>query len=75
VILPYRIVLASLDLFYPVYVFCGVACITGTLVGLSGRLITGILVDAAHDEHMRKQKLELVKRGKRVRRVKLQLED
>jgi hypothetical protein len=65
-----------LEVFYPVYVFFGVACITGALVGFSGRLITGLLVDAAYGEHMRSRKSESVKRGKTRRaRVRLELED
>jgi hypothetical protein len=74
VVLPYRTTLSLLDVFYPIYVFCGVACIAGGLVGLSGRLITGLLVEAAHDDHMRRRKLESVRRGKRVR-VKVERED
>ncbi|KAJ7113389.1 hypothetical protein C8R44DRAFT_710600 [Mycena epipterygia] len=35
---PYRAILYVSDAFYPAYVFLGVACITGALVGLSGRL-------------------------------------
>jgi polyferredoxin len=66
-VLPYRIVLAFLDVVFPLYVFCGVACITGALVGFSGRLLTSILVEAARDEHMRSRKLQSVKRGKRAR--------
>ena len=66
VVLPYRIAVAFLDVFYPVYVFLGVACITGALVGLSGRLITGFLVKAAYDEHVRSRRLDSVQRGKRA---------
>jgi hypothetical protein len=74
VVLPYRTTLSLLDVFYPIYVFCGVACIAGGLVGLSGRLITGMLVEAAHNEHMRRRKLESVRKGKRAR-VKVERED
>jgi hypothetical protein len=35
---PYRVISYLSDAFYPVYVFVGVACITGALVGLGGRL-------------------------------------
>ncbi|KAH0580119.1 hypothetical protein H2248_002925 [Termitomyces sp. 'cryptogamus'] len=42
---PRSIVLYLLDAFYPVYVFCGVACIVGVLVGSTGRLVTQVLVD------------------------------
>lgn len=67
VVMPYRITLALLDVFYPVYVFFGIACITGALVGLSCRMITGILVEVAYGEHVRSRKSKLVKRGKRAR--------
>ncbi|RDB17527.1 hypothetical protein Hypma_001260 [Hypsizygus marmoreus] len=42
---PYQVALYLLDAFYPIYVFCGVACITGALVGVTGRLVAGLLVD------------------------------
>ncbi|KAK7045265.1 hypothetical protein R3P38DRAFT_2883270 [Favolaschia claudopus] len=35
---PYRATLYVADVVYPAYVFVGVACITGALVGLGGRL-------------------------------------
>ncbi|KAJ6534354.1 hypothetical protein B0H19DRAFT_1185841 [Mycena capillaripes] len=35
---PYRVIVFLSDAFYPVYVFLGVACISGALLGLSGRL-------------------------------------
>ncbi|KAJ7739473.1 hypothetical protein DFH07DRAFT_840249 [Mycena maculata] len=35
---PYRAIVYISDAFYPAYVFLGVACIAGALVGLSGRL-------------------------------------
>ncbi|KAJ6517700.1 hypothetical protein DFH09DRAFT_1373013 [Mycena vulgaris] len=35
---PYRAVVYMADAFHPAYVFLGVACIVGALVGLSGRL-------------------------------------
>jgi hypothetical protein len=41
---PYRISLYLLDAFYPVYVFCGVACIVGAFLGIGGRVVAGILV-------------------------------
>jgi hypothetical protein len=41
---PYEIAMNLLDTFYPIYVFCGVACITGGLLGLTGRIISSILV-------------------------------
>jgi hypothetical protein len=35
---PYRAILYLSDAFYPAYVFLGVACITGALLGFGGRL-------------------------------------
>ncbi|KAJ7478972.1 hypothetical protein FB451DRAFT_1240277 [Mycena latifolia] len=35
---PYRFIVYLSDAFYPAYIFLGVACITGALMGLSGRL-------------------------------------
>ena len=35
---PWRVAAFLTDAFYPAYVFLGVACITGALLGLSGRL-------------------------------------
>ncbi|KAJ7775368.1 hypothetical protein B0H16DRAFT_42886 [Mycena metata] len=35
---PYRAILYVADAIYPVYVFLGVACVAGALIGLSGRL-------------------------------------
>jgi hypothetical protein len=73
IVLPYRITLSVLDILYPLYVFFGVACITGTLVGLSGRLITELLIQAAYVDHTRIRKVETVKKGKRAR-VKIEPE-
>ncbi|KAJ6459120.1 hypothetical protein C8R47DRAFT_1162401, partial [Mycena vitilis] len=36
---PYRAILYLSDAFYPAYVLLGVACITGALLGLGGRLV------------------------------------
>ncbi|KAJ7023148.1 hypothetical protein C8F04DRAFT_1401852 [Mycena alexandri] len=35
---PYHAIVYLADAFYPVYVLLGVACVTGTLIGLSGRI-------------------------------------
>ncbi|KAJ7664989.1 hypothetical protein B0H17DRAFT_873415, partial [Mycena rosella] len=41
---PSRTLLYAADAVYPAYVFFGVACITGALIGLSGRLtVLGVL--------------------------------
>ena len=42
--LPYQIVMSLLDTFYPIYVFCGVACITGGIIGVTARIISNVLV-------------------------------
>jgi len=42
--LPYQIVLSLLDTFYPIYVFCGVACIAGGIIGVTARIISNVLV-------------------------------
>ncbi|KAK7058625.1 hypothetical protein VNI00_002261 [Paramarasmius palmivorus] len=44
VVSPYRVLLYFSDVFYPVYVFCGVACITGGLVGVLGRVLTYLVI-------------------------------
>lgn len=41
---PYNGVLYLLDALFPLYVFCGVACITGGLLGLTGRILCRILI-------------------------------
>ncbi|KAF9459509.1 hypothetical protein BDZ94DRAFT_892841 [Collybia nuda] len=43
--LPLGVTMYLLDAFYPVYVFCGVACIVGGLMGLFGRLLSKFVVD------------------------------
>ncbi|KAJ6607176.1 hypothetical protein B0H10DRAFT_2073028 [Mycena sp. CBHHK59/15] len=41
---PYRVITYLSDAFYPLYVFLGVACIAGALVGLGGRfLVLGLV--------------------------------
>ncbi|GLB44383.1 hypothetical protein LshimejAT787_1700100 [Lyophyllum shimeji] len=41
---PHRLALYALDALYPVYVFCGVACIVGVLLGTAGRVVAVFLV-------------------------------
>ncbi|CAA7264023.1 unnamed protein product [Cyclocybe aegerita] len=43
---PYRIVSYLLDALFPLYVFCGVACITGGVLGLAGRLLCRVILNA-----------------------------
>jgi hypothetical protein len=43
VVTPYTVALYVLDALYPIYVFLGVACITGVLVGFGGRTLAVFL--------------------------------
>lgn len=47
VLAPYHSVVYLSDAIYPVYVFCGVACIVGALLGLSGRVLSALLIASA----------------------------
>ncbi|KAF4612384.1 hypothetical protein D9613_004037 [Agrocybe pediades] len=55
---PYAVVVYLLDALFPLYVFCGVACITGGIIGLTARLLCRAVVacvenkgDVEGDEH------------------------
>ncbi|TFK33087.1 hypothetical protein BDQ12DRAFT_448712 [Crucibulum laeve] len=52
VLTPYRTTVYLLEAMYPVYVFCGVACITGGLLGLAGRSLSQILMAFALPEEV-----------------------
>lgn len=43
---PYRLILWLLDALFPIYVLCGVACITGSILGWGGRALSLGLVRA-----------------------------
>ncbi|KAJ3818388.1 hypothetical protein F5878DRAFT_722206 [Lentinula raphanica] len=45
VLTPYHVVTYLLEAIYPVYVFCGVACITGAIVGILARQIVLYLIE------------------------------
>ena len=47
VLVPFKAAVYLLDALYPLYVFCGVACITGCLLGLGGRYLSDMLVKMA----------------------------
>lgn len=47
VLMPFKTAVYLLDALYPLYVFCGVACITGCLLGLGGRYLSDVLVKMA----------------------------
>ncbi|PPQ70004.1 hypothetical protein CVT24_003779 [Panaeolus cyanescens] len=59
---PYRALMYILEAVQPLYVLCGVACITGGIMGLSGRWISGILVRWAKNEQIVMEKNEYVYR-------------
>jgi len=42
-VIPYQAFVSFFDAVQPIYIFCGVACITGALVGLGGRLAASFL--------------------------------
>ena len=42
---PYNGVLYLLDALFPLYVFCGVACITGGLLGLTARILCRVIIN------------------------------
>jgi hypothetical protein len=74
---PYNSVVYFLDAMFPLYVFCGVACITGGLMGLVGRILCRVLIDMVqHGEEKtdistpvkRKLKPEQDKKGKKKER-------
>lgn len=47
---PYHLITWLLENVYPVYVFCGVACITGGILGLSGRLVSLSIIRAVNED-------------------------
>ncbi|ESK96214.1 hypothetical protein Moror_7204 [Moniliophthora roreri MCA 2997] len=78
VIGPYRVLLWFSDAFYPIYVFCGAACITGGIVGALGRMLTlrvinMVTVKEKQEEEEESQQQEVIQ----IRReeVKYELED
>lgn len=68
---PYQLSLYILDAFYPIYVFCGVACITGAVIGIMGRLASKLLVDMVQGRYFAPPEVKMIesekKRGKRAK--------
>jgi len=58
---PYNISLYLLDVFYPVYVFCGAACICAMMLGIFARILvratTSILMNPSQLTRRRRKKL------------------
>ncbi|KAL0577283.1 hypothetical protein V5O48_004711 [Marasmius crinis-equi] len=56
---PYRVLVYLSDVVYPLYVFCGVACITGVLAGGFGRAMaswtTVVIVTLTEQENEKEQ--------------------
>ncbi|KAJ3751250.1 hypothetical protein DFH05DRAFT_1386468 [Lentinula detonsa] len=50
VLMPYNMVIYLVDAMYPVYVFCGVACITGVIVGVLARQLVFWLVELGRND-------------------------
>ncbi|KAF8331005.1 hypothetical protein F5887DRAFT_1178369 [Amanita rubescens] len=61
VLMPFRMAAYLLDALYPLYVFCGVACITGCLLGLGGRYLSDLLVKMTKDSVPASKGLEINK--------------
>ncbi|PPQ78565.1 hypothetical protein CVT25_011777 [Psilocybe cyanescens] len=81
---PYRTITYLLEELFPLYVFCGVACITGVLLGLSARVLARAIVTAvALDQESSdspnltqpedEPKADIKGKGKKVERVKFEL--
>ncbi|KAF9450771.1 hypothetical protein P691DRAFT_809608 [Macrolepiota fuliginosa MF-IS2] len=47
---PYQFISWLIRALFPLYVFCGVACITGGLLGLGGRILSASIVRVVSDE-------------------------
>ncbi|KIM42050.1 hypothetical protein M413DRAFT_27575 [Hebeloma cylindrosporum] len=45
ILAPYNAAVYLLDVLFPLYVFCGVACITGGLLGLTGRILCRVVIN------------------------------
>jgi len=46
----------SLEALFPLYVFCGVACITGGLLGFCGRFLCSVIIKSLSAERWQKDK-------------------
>jgi hypothetical protein len=69
---PYSTLVYLLDAVHPLYVFCGVACLTGVLVGYIGRTVARLLVGAfAYPEASEDASTDVVKRVEKLEPVEL----
>jgi hypothetical protein len=50
VLMPYATLVYLLEALHPLYVFCGVACLTGALLGAVGRLVAWMVVTSVAPE-------------------------
>ncbi|XP_006455677.1 hypothetical protein AGABI2DRAFT_210160 [Agaricus bisporus var. bisporus H97] len=73
---PYSFVSWFLDAVFPLYVFCGVACIVGGLLGYCGRLISRNMIKAVTEEYTEvytsedmKKEEDVVERSAKRRKV------
>ncbi|KAH7868226.1 uncharacterized protein C8R40DRAFT_851683 [Lentinula edodes] len=60
VLMPYNSVIYLVDAIYPLYVFCGVACITGVIVGVLARQLVFWLTELGKLDEVPEQPIELV---------------
>jgi len=78
---PFRMTCYVFNSLYPVYVFCGVACITGIVVGMGGRRLSALLTRAfaRTEQHgstpTRARAEKTSERRSRRRRLRLREED
>lgn len=60
VLTPYNSVIYLVDAIYPLYVFCGVACITGVILGVLARQLVFWLTELGKIDELPEQPIKLV---------------
>ncbi|TDL21118.1 hypothetical protein BD410DRAFT_316030 [Rickenella mellea] len=71
ILTPYRIVSKVAEFFYPLYVFCGVACVFGAILGLGGRLLSNALIPSILGQRTAETSLAKPKRSNGSRKKML----
>jgi len=67
---PYSVIVYLLDAVYPIYVFCGVACITGALIGLTGKFVSSYIVEAVTEKKRKTAAPQVTYEPRSAKRVK-----
>jgi len=75
--LPYQTFLYLTDALFPLYVLCGVACITGGLFGLGARFLCRVLIGSVSENSSSRAMREGRKQERRgkVKREKVKFEE